>query len=230
MGEYNLHNIVRKMDTPQKQSTFTITGTVLKKIVPSLSLQAAGHWADLLTKLCPQYNVNTNERFAEFIAHVAVESKYFTAKVESLYYNFPNIWNTFKKYFRDEEHSKEYTKNSQKLGNLVYANRMGNGSVESGDGYNFRGGGCMSITGRDMYVLYAKHIGKSLAEATNLVRTDDEHALRSALWFFDIVKNLEGLADAPGFSLEIQKKINGGMNGHPERLVVYNRAKQVLST
>ena len=36
-----------------------------------------------------------------------------------------------------------YNRNPEKIANLVYADRMGNGSEASGEGFKFRGRGCI---------------------------------------------------------------------------------------
>ena len=48
------------------------------------------------------------------------------------------------------------------IGNKAYANRIGNGSVSSGDGYRFRGGGFFQLTGRGNYQASAVLINSML--------------------------------------------------------------------
>jgi len=45
----------------------------------------------------------------------------------------------------------DHAANQPNIGNKAYANRLGNGDVESGDGYNYRGGGYIQITGKWNY-------------------------------------------------------------------------------
>ena len=52
-----------------------------------------------------------------------------------------------------------YVRQPQKLANFVYANRLGNGPPESGDGWRFRGGGFPQTTGRENYARMSGVIG-----------------------------------------------------------------------
>lgn len=53
--------------------------------------------------------------------------------------------------------ARSYVRNPEKLGNKVYANRLGNGSPESGDGYRYRGRGIgAQFTGRVNYEKFSK--------------------------------------------------------------------------
>lgn len=78
------------------------------------------------------------------------------------------------------------------IANHAYANRLGNGSIESGDGYRFRGGGYIQITGKSNYASIASVIGRGmtaemLADNINTI----EYALLSAMAFWKINKCYE---------------------------------------
>jgi putative chitinase len=121
-----------------------------------------------------------------------------------------------------------YIKNQEKLANTVYSNRMGNGDAASGDGFRYRGGGNMQLTGKESYEKYAKFIGKEVGETADLVRSTDEYALDSACWEFAIDKQLNDEADRGEF-ITITKRINGGTIGLEERQKYYARAKTHIS-
>jgi putative chitinase len=101
---------------------------------------------------------------------------------------------------------------------------MGNGDSASGDGFRYRGGGYMQLTGKESYQHYASYIGKNVGETADLVRSTDEYALDSACWEFAIDKKLNDEADRGEF-IAITKKINGGTIGLEERQKYYARAK-----
>lgn len=212
---------------------YNLTGTVLKQICPTLSSDRATLLANLINESTPKYKLDTVDRLHEFIGQIAHESGEFSIKTENMNYTTPQvIVNTWKSRFSiDGTDGKlkaaDYTRNAQKLANTVYANRMGNGDFASGDGFRYRGGGYMQLTGKDSYNLYAKFIGKEVGETADLVRSTDKYALDSAMWEFAIDKQLLDEADADDY-LTITKRINGGTIGWEERKKYYERAKKFI--
>jgi len=211
-----------------------ITGQQLKAICPNLKQERADVLAALMSKSFPKYQINTPARIQAFIAQVAHESGEFSIKTESMNYTTPEricaIWPS--RFNMDGSNGKlnahNYVKNQEKLANTVYSNRMGNGDAASGDGFRYRGGGNMQLTGKESYEKYAKFIGKEVGETADLVRSTDEYALDSACWEFAIDKQLNDEADRGEF-ITITKRINGGTIGLEERQKYYARAKTHIS-
>jgi putative chitinase len=211
-----------------------ITGAQLKAICPNLKQERADELAGLMSKSFPKYQINTPARIQAFISQVAHETGEFTIKTESMNYTTPArlvaIWPS--RFNLDGSNNKSnanhYIKNQEKLANLVYANRMGNGDSASGDGFRYRGGGFMQLTGKESYAAYAKYIGKEVGETADLVRGTDEYALDSACWEFAIDKKLNDEADRGEF-ITITKRINGGTIGLEDRQKYYARAKTHIS-
>ncbi len=56
----------------------------------------------------------------------------------------------------------DHEANQPNIGNKAYADRLGNGSPESGDGYMFRGGGFFQLTGRGHYTDSSNAINRVL--------------------------------------------------------------------
>jgi len=73
--------------------------------------------------------------------------------VENLNYSADGLRGTFPKYFSAADAAK-YARKPEAIANRAYANRMGNGSEASGDGWKYRGAGLVQITGRDNYRKY----------------------------------------------------------------------------
>jgi putative chitinase len=121
----------------------------------------------------------------------------------------------------------DYIKNPQKLGNLVYANRNGNGDVASGDGYLFRGRGAFHLTGRVNYTNYSKAVYGDLHIVSNpdLVLSMAD-AFMSAGWFWNN-NGFNALADSDSFT-EVTRIINGSTKTVPERIPVLNKANAIL--
>jgi putative chitinase len=124
----------------------------------------------------------------------------------------------FKKYFPTEAKALQYERKPEKIANLVYGSRMGNGDEVSGDGYKFRGRGYIQLTGKNNYVAFGKAINEDIAVNPDLVAT--KYPLLSAAWFWSS-NSLNALADkgADDASVTaITKRVNGGTIGLPDRI------------
>jgi putative chitinase len=167
---------------------------------------------------CEKYKVNTRLRIAHFMAQVCHESGGFTIKSENLKYTNPHrLMTIWPSRFKTLEFAKQYINNPAKLANYVYANRMGNGNTESGEGYKYRGRGPMQTTGKESYAA----ISKKIFNDKNILINDPDKLLDLN---FGILAafiewndgNCNALADADDIK-SITKHINGGLIGLQER-------------
>lgn len=197
----------------------------LHKIEPRLNFERCKEMAALLNEICPKYGIDTKDIFEEFLANVMQESGAFSHKVENMNYSAERIVQVWPARFKTVAEARPYSRNPQLLANKVYGGRMGNDTKN--DGWIFRGGGFIGLTGREVYTLYAKYIGKPVEETAELVRTTDRFALDSACWFFSTLKGLNDEAERDEF-LKIVKSINGGYIGLKDRQKYYDKVKQVL--
>lgn len=186
------------------------------------------HWHKALARLFPEYDINTPQRVAAFIAQCSHESAGFMVLKENLNYRWQSLRKVFPKYFTNDEIAQEYASKPNKqeaIANRIYANRMGNGPEESGDGYRFCGRGLIQLTGRDNYSFFAGSLNISVEEASEYLQTF-EGAAQSACWFWE-TNNLNQWADK-GDILTLTKRINGGTIGLEDRVEHYNHAVHVL--
>jgi putative chitinase len=198
----------------------------LKQIIPGNP--HVDHWYAVLSQLMPDYEINTSQRIAAFLAQCAHESGGFTAIKENLNYKPATLCKIFGKYFPTEELAQAYCSMPNKqeaIANRVYANRMGNGDEHSGDGYRYCGRGLIQLTGKDNYTWFAASLNMSPDEASEYLATF-EGAAQSACWFWD-TNNLNQYADA-GDIVKMTKIINGGTIGLEDRIKHYEHALQVL--
>ena len=118
-----------------------------------------------------------------------------------------------------------YHRNPKKIADKVYANRMGNGTVESQEGSKYIGRGLKQLTGKYNYTLISKDFGVDFVSNPELLE-EPLWASLSAGWFWD-ENNLNPIADSLDFVL-LTKKINGGTIGLEDRLKRYKQNLEIL--
>jgi putative chitinase len=199
-----------------------ITPEILKQCLPEATMQACETFAEPLAEACEKFEINTPQRLAAFIAQVGHESGNLRFVKENLNYSAQGLRKIFPKYFPNDQLAMQYQRNPEAIANRVYANRMGNGPEDSGDGWRYRGRGLIQLTGHDNY-------HKCMAD----LEVDDpeyfetpEGAVYSACWFWN-TRNLNAVADT-GDIKKMTKLINGGFIGLEDRIKHYQHALHVL--
>jgi putative chitinase len=203
-----------------------LTKQQLKELLPKNPY--IDHWFSALAQLLPDYEINTPQRIAAFIAQCSHESGGFTALQENLNYKPATLRKLFGKYFPTDALAEEYCSKPNKqaaIANRVYASRMGNGDEASGDGYKYRGRGLIQLTGKSNYIAFADSLEISPEEASDYLATF-EGAAQSACWFWE-ANNLNQWADK-GDIVTLTKRINGGTIGLEDRIKHYEHALHVL--
>lgn len=187
--------------------------------------QYLDYWFNALNEILPEYDINTPERVAAFIAQCAHESGGFKFLQENLNYKAASLRRVFPKYFPDDAIAAAYANKPQMIANRIYANRMGNGDETSNDGWTYRGRGLIQLTGKNNYTFFAASIDTPLEEVSEYLETF-EGAVQSACFFWDQNK-LNQWADARDI-LTLTKRINGGTIGLEDRKKHYEHALHVL--
>ena len=183
-------------------------------------------WYEAMCEILPLWEVDTIERVAGFIAQCGHESGGFRVLSENLNYSAKALNTIFPKYFkRAGREANEYHRQPEKIANVIYANRMDNGDASSGDGWTFRGGGILQLTGRYNYTEFGKAVDKTPEEAVEYVRTK-AGALDSACWFWD-TNNINKYCDNQDI-VGMTKRINGGTIGLDDRKKHYLHALDVF--
>ena len=138
------------------------------------------------------YQVNTPLRIAHFLAQAEHESG-LKPIAENLNYSAKGLSTTFRKYFTTPQDTLRYERKPQLIANKVYANRMGNGSEDTGEGWRYRGRGFFQITGKNNYLVLSKDARIDCFNNPDLL-LEEPNALISALWYWNKHK-LNDLAD-----------------------------------
>jgi putative chitinase len=207
----------------------------LLQILPN-ARPVAGVFVSVLEAAMARFHIISPVRQAAFIAQCGHESQQLTKLSESLYYkDAERVARLFKYGFdlnrngrvdpAEIEDARGYLRDSEKMANRVYADRMGNGSEASGDGYRYRGRGLIQITGRDNYRLCGKALDLPLLDRPELLEQPEYAALSAAWYWWD--RGLNDLADAGLFD-GISRKINAGDTGQADRRALWAKAKAVL--
>ncbi len=190
-------------------------------------------WAAALIPALEKYNISSKARIASFLGQIAHESGQFNRMEENLSYSATRLTQVWPKRFPTLALAQQYEKKPQKLGNYVYANRIGNGPEASGDGYRFRGRGLIQLTGRSNYASASSVLGTDLlANPDRLL--EKNLAAMAAAWFW-ASRGLNELADdeTDDNDLEdfrsITQRINGGTAGIQERFALFKAMEAALA-
>tara|TARA_R110000868_G_scaffold388526_1_gene657504 strand:- start:167 stop:1087 length:921 start_codon:yes stop_codon:yes gene_type:complete len=193
-------------------------------------------WHYPMVKIFDRFGIDTPERIAMFVAQCGHESANFTVLEENLNYGKEGLARVFKKYFKFVIDGKpatgrdaaDYHRQPEKIANVVYADRMGNGDEASGDGWKFRGRGAIQLTGRENYTKFGQHpdVGRTPDEVIGYLE-QKQGALASACWFWN-TRDLNTWADK-GDIVKVTKLINGGKNGLEDRTKHYKANLAILN-
>lgn len=187
-----------------------ITAEQIAAAIPTCSLG----WAVSLATSMPRWAIDTLARAEMFLAQCAHESAGFTHFVENLNYSSSALMRTWPGRFESFAIAEQYAHQDQKIANHVYANRLGNGPESSGDGWTYRGRGAIQLTGRYNY----QRAGEALQYPLLTYPQDlaaPNYGAEAACWYWQ-TSGLNELADKGRFD-DITRRINGGMNGQPDR-------------
>ena len=215
-----------KIDT----SLDDVTIDQLRHVMPRCDVNV---WHPLLVAAMGRCGIVTPARVAGFLAQVAHESGECRRLEEGLSYTAERMMQVWPARFPDLESATPYSRAPEALANHVYANRLGNGGPASGDGWRYRGGGLIQLTGRANYQEAELGTNFNLVGHPEQIRVPGQAAAVTAGWFWQS-KGCNELADATAGPLpeeafrKLTKRINGGLTGLAERLDYWARAKEVV--
>lgn len=211
-------------------------------LLVAAKVKEPGKWLEAVVEACARFQINTPKRIAAFLAQTAHESGGYTMLEENLNYSAETmavVWpNRFAEKGADGKYIKENGKNKpnkfalalhrkpEMIANVVYSNRMGNGTIESGEGWLYKGRGLKQLTGKDNYTRCSAALGVDIVAKPELLLTP-QYAALSAGWFWDS-NRLGDFADRDDF-VGMTKKINGGTIGLADRESRYKAVLSVLS-
>jgi putative chitinase len=216
-----------------------MTPTIQHLRAAGVSQELAERWLPHVKAAFDRFGINTERQVAAWIAQCAHESAGFKTLTENLNYSADTmavVWpSRFAVLGPDKKPVKVKGKNQpnkfalalhrqpEAIANTVYANRMANGNIESGEGWKYRGRGLKQLTGKDNYTRCGQGLNMDLVGNPDLLLTPEGASL-SAAWFWSTNK-CGPIADSGDF-VALTKKINGGTIGLEDR---QKRYKAVLA-
>jgi len=182
-----------------------ITIGILRAVFPRVEAHKLQLFAIWFGRYCEEYQINDNKRQAAFFAQIGHESGDLRWMAE--------IWGPTAQQMRYERPT-------------TLAASLGN--TEAGDGSRFRGRGLIQITGRANYTEASIALSVDFVGQPALLQRP-QYAVQSACWWW---KN-RGLNEIADIDTEdsfkaMTKKINGGLNGYPDRLARWMRLREVF--
>ncbi len=201
-----------------------IDAALLKIACPENTLPELALWVEPTRAACARWGIDTLREIASFLANIGVESAGLTRLTENMNYSAKRMAEVWPGRFAINPHAamaarlpnalaRALAHNPEKLANHVYANRMGNGPPDSGDGWRYRGYGPKQLTGAYNQARFAEAAGIPLAEMPAYLQTR-EGGMMSAGWFwFD--NGMDALAATAGIE-DDRQAINGGQIGVDE--------------
>lgn len=215
--------------------TVVLSEPLLRSYFPRLV--DADVWLDALNEAMGRFDIDTRDRVAAFLAQVAHECgvSALTTGVrlaENLNYSAKALMATWPTRFPTMAIATKYARQPERIANLVYANRLGNGDEASGDGWRFRGRGLLQITGRSNYRAAGAALGLDLEAHPQLLEQPLPAALAAAhFWkaagLNELADDRENDDDVADFR-RITKVINGGYHGLEDRQARWGRTQAAL--
>jgi putative chitinase len=207
-----------------------ITPAQLTEFLPKLT--RVDVWTSALNAAMERFEIVTPYRVSAFLAQVAHESGEFSRLTENLSYSSSRLCAVWPGRFPTVEAALPYERNPERLANYVYARRLGNGDVASGDGWRFRGRGLIQLTGRGNYRSCGIALALQLEVEPERLESPFVAALAAAQFWQS--RGLNHLADDQNDDnddedfISITKIINGGTAGLKSRQQYWARARAAL--
>ncbi len=202
---------------------FLVTLALFKIAAPTCKNPAP--YIELINQYAPKYGIDTRLEICHFLAQYAHETGDFNKFVENTNYTSPErLVAVFGKYFYlntvtpRKYNAREYVGKPDKIANITYGNRGGNGGPATGDGYLFRGRAACHLTFKENYVAFQKAMGHLFPKSilTNPEQLEEPFgAIMAGIWFWDTRKI--NVAATKNSVEAVTRLLNGGTNGLEDR-------------
>lgn len=184
-------------------------------------------FATYINQYKDRFNLKNKADVCAFLANTIHESNGFKSLRENMNYSAPRLMQVFPKYFKSMAYAKTIQSGGAiAIADVVYGGRMGNN--RNGDGYKYRGGGLMHLTGSDNYKLADIGIGANgkLHQNPEIIM-QPEYAVLTAFWFWQ--KNMCSRPANQGDFNKVCTIINGGTNGLDDRIQLHKKCWNTIA-
>ena len=181
-----------------------------------------------------KFGLNTDLRLGHFLAQVREEvGSEFKVLRENLNYRSDALRKIFGNRFTEAQ-AREYGRgvnsaNQEMIANIAYANRLGNGDADSGDGFKYRGAGCLQITGKSNFEEVQKRCVRYAGKEMDPDTLEGFVVFGMAFWMrFDLYKLADkGKSDSVVDS--ITAKINYHTHSYANRVAHFKKIKDIIA-
>lgn len=199
-----------------------------EKQLTAIYPKAKTSFVPAINKYIGLFGIDTKEELAMFLAQTLHESNGFNSLRENMNYKPERLLVVFPKYFKTLADAKATVAKGQvAIADRVYGGRLGNNT--NGDGYKYRGGGFLHLTGKANYAQVYEDFKKmgfkefDIVTNSDLIVEPDAAVLSGLVWWKN--NNMNVLAKN---IVAASERVNGGHNGLAERKALYAKALQVL--
>ena len=180
-----------------------------------------------------KFGLNTDLRLGHFLAQVREEvGSEFKVLRESLNYRSDALRRTFGNRFTEAQ-AREYGRgvnsaNQEMIANIAYANRLGNGDADSGDGFKYRGAGCLQITGKSNFEEVQKRCVRYAGKEMDPDTLEGFVVFGFAYWMQHDLYRLADKGKSDSVVDSITAKINYHTHSYVNRVAHFGKIKELI--
>lgn len=180
-----------------------------------------------------KFGLNTDLRLGHFLAQVREEvGSEFKVLRENLNYRSDALRKTFGNRFTEAQ-AREYGRgvnsaNQEMIANIAYANRLGNGDADSGDGWKYRGAGCLQITGKGNFEEVQKRCVRYVGREMDPDTLEGFVVFGFAYWMQHDLYRLADKGKSGSVVDSITAKINYHTHSYANRVAHFGKIKELI--
>ncbi len=219
----------------------------LKKIFPNIPDDNAKLLASVINDKGKDFGIDSDEDLWHFLSQAGHETGGFNTLnvTESTYWTTASkLAKTYKKFTMDSTaastnanlyYAPDYLQNSSGVANVAMCCRYGNGDVDSGDGYKYRGRGIFQLTWKDNYqsfkTWYNNKYDPDIDPVTTpgIIASNDTLAILSGLWYYKTRVVDKITIDSTTTVKKVTKPINSAKKGLADRKARFKKAKDSIN-